>query len=159
MIVIIPIKKLIIGASSPPVDPIMGWFSSPSPFIPPLSPLPPFFASETSNLVKPTSISSCQSIGFNLIQCYPSSPMKTLLQYTSCETLYETAKPPICDDLHAGTGDENIGLAPRPLLCSKLGISPVTSCLRSLSKHHSKMPKRVMPKILGNPLSSLVHSA
>ena len=33
MIVIIPIKKLIIGAGSPPADPIMGWFSS-QPFIP-----------------------------------------------------------------------------------------------------------------------------
>ena len=38
IIVIIPIKKLIIGAGSPPVDPIMGWFSSPSPFIPPFLP-------------------------------------------------------------------------------------------------------------------------
>ena len=34
MIVIIPIKKLIIGAGAPPADPIMGWFSSPRPFIP-----------------------------------------------------------------------------------------------------------------------------
>ena len=34
IIVIIPIKKLIIGPGSPPADPIMGWFSS-QPFIPP----------------------------------------------------------------------------------------------------------------------------
>ena len=44
MIVIIPIKKLIIGAGSPPADPIMGWFSS-QPFIPLLA-----FSSEMQSL-------------------------------------------------------------------------------------------------------------
>ena len=68
-----------------PCRPHNGMVFVPRPFIPTFL----FAASETSNLVKPTSFPSCQSSGSNLIQCCPSSPMKTVLQYT-CEALYET---------------------------------------------------------------------
>ena len=50
IIVIIPIKKLIIGAGSPPADPIMGWFSSPPPIHSPFSATSLLCRSESSTL-------------------------------------------------------------------------------------------------------------
>ena len=107
-----------------PCRPHNGMVFVPRPFIPTFL----FAASETSNLVKPTSFPSCQSSGSNLIQCCPSPPMKTVLQYT-CEV---RSRPYAMSCMH---GVRILG-SPRPPLCSKLGISLslVTSCLRSLPK-------------------------
>ena len=73
--------------------------------------------SETSNFVKPTSFSSCQSSGLILIQCSLPPPMKTL----QCVKPSMRPKPSnVCDDLHA----RNIELSlPDPRCAQKLGIS------------------------------------
>ena len=117
IIVIIPIKKLIIGPGSPPADPIMGWFSS-QPFIPPSL---HSFTTEVrlQILSSPPHSPVVKAVAWSWF----SAPCRRLWKHSFNMCVKPSMRPKpsnVCDDLHA----RNIELSlPDPRCAQKLGIS------------------------------------